>query len=175
MNAKRALINWKVVFILLLLIVCIGIIIYITTFYRTLVDSKVENRSAIASFVLESNLLKTIEEIDDVQAEERFYIVKGTDKKQIERLIFIPHKEDVKEKDVLKFKTKDLRKQEDIETSWQKECNGCSLKKSNPSMIEKKPLWELAYTDASNRYIIQYISLEDGKIYEQLTLNKKYE
>lgn len=174
MNERRALINWKVVFILLLLIAFIGVIIYITTFYQSLVDSKVENRSAIESFVTESNLLKTIEKIDDVQAEERFYIVKGTDSKNVEQLIFVPNKEDVKEKDVLKFKTKDLQKQEEIEASWQKECDGCTLKKSNPSMIETKPLWELAYTDASNRYIIQYISLEDGKTYEQLTLNKKY-
>lgn len=174
MNERRALINWKVVLFFLLLIAFIGSIIYITTFYKTLVDSKVENRTAIESFVTESNLLKTIEKIDDVQAEERFYIVKGRDRKNVEQLIFIPNKEDIVEKDVLKFKTKDLRKQADVEASWQKECNGCTLKKSNPSMIKKKPLWELAYTDSSNRYIIQYISLEDGKTFEQLTLNKKY-
>jgi len=174
MNERRALINWKVVFILLLLIAFIGVIIYITTFYQSLVASKVENKSEVETFIKESNLLKTIETIDDVQVEERFYIVKGTDSKNVEQLIFVPNQEDLKEKDVIKIKTNDLRKQEDVEASWKKECDGCVLKRSNPSMIDKKPLWELAYTDASKRYIIQYISLEDGKTYEKLTLNKKY-
>src|SRR5699024_3885982 len=118
MNERRALINWKVVFILLLLIAFIGVIIYITTFYQTLVASKVENKSEVETFIKEANILKTIETIDDVQAEERFYILKGTDSKNVEQLIFVPNKEDLKEKDLEAFKTKDLRKQKEIEASW---------------------------------------------------------
>lgn len=174
MIKRKALINWKVVFIFVLLMAFIGVIIYITTFYRTLVDSKVENQTTITSFITKSNLLTSIDEIYDVQAEERFYILQGVDSKNIEQLVFVPYKDDLKKAEILTFKTNDLKKQADIEASWQSECEACLLKKSNPSMIDEKPLWELAYLDASDRYVIQYISLKDGKTYEQLTFNKKY-
>lgn len=174
MNQKSREINWKLVWIILLSIIVIGLIIYIITFYKSTTNAKVENEDEIASYILDEKLLSTIEDIQDVQAEERFYIAKGVNDKKEEQLLFIPYKEKIDKKEMKQFHTKELMKEEDIEAMWNENCDGCMLKKSNPSMIDGQPLWELTYFDGAGSYIIQYISLKDGKIYEQLTLNRKY-
>ena len=42
-------------------------------------------------------------------------------------------------------------------------------------MIDKNPLLEITYEDEHKRYVFVYYSLEDGSVFEQMKLNRKYQ
>ncbi|MDY0396584.1 hypothetical protein RWE15_22610 [Virgibacillus halophilus] len=55
-----------------------------------------------------------------------------------------------------------------IQKQWQQQCDSCKLVKITPAISKKHlPLWEVAYHDRSDRYILDYFRMSDGKRYEQ--------
>src|SRR5699024_1522284 len=82
--------------------------------------------------------------------------------------------DDEEMKDIITVKGSDMLSKENIEAKWKEECDQCTLKSSAPAMIDDTPLWELTYFDSNNRFVMEYRQLEDGDVYEQLKMNRKY-
>src|SRR5699024_2906457 len=166
--------NWKKILILLSGLIGVAIISYLIYLYVYIENSKVINESKTEQFILEETDMKTIEKIYQFHGEETFHIVIGKDSNNTQLYVFVPLSKKLDKNNIQSYTADQFLSQEQIEKNWSKDCSGCNLLGSTPAMINKNPLWELTYKDPSNRYVITYISLEDGSIYEQLRLYRKY-
>lgn len=169
---KRAYnwLHWKKLLILFLIIIFVVIVIYFVYLYVFIEKSKIVDKEETEQLVLRSTNISSIEEIYQFQGEKGYHIIIGTDDNNKQSIVFIPVMESLTKDDLIIIPSNELLSKEQIEEMWKKDCLNCKLIGSTPAMINKTPLWELTYTDHSNRYIISYISLEDGSTYEQLKL-----
>lgn len=171
-NIKR--INWKKIISVFIFILFIISIFYLIHIYRTIQHSKITHFAESENVILNETNITSIDKVYQFQAEDSYHIAFGRDDKEKEWIVFVPMKRKVTKTDLVLLESDKVLSQEQIEATWQKQCEGCTLTGSSPAMIKKKPLWELTYNDASNRYVIEYISLQDGSIYEQIRLLRKY-
>jgi len=173
----KHLYNWisiKKLLTIMFLLLLLFFLIYSVYTYHTLEASKVVDGDKTEQFVLEETELISIENIYQFQGEEAFHIVAGKNDAGDECLLFVPLDDSLSKDSIIAVSSENILSQDKIEKEWQKNCSQCKLMRSHPAMIGEKPLWELTYTDRSNRYVIEYINLEDGTIYEQLKLFRKY-
>lgn len=166
--------NWKNIFILVSVFILLFLFSYFTYTYIKIENSKVTDGEKTEQFIFKETDLTTVDSIYQFQEEESFHIIIGSDNEGNKSIVFVPVKKSLSKDDLVVLSLNELVSVEQIEEEWQRECDQCTLIHSNPAMINEQPLWELTYTDHSNRYVIEYISLKDGKIYEQLRLLRKY-
>lgn len=174
MKNNAPIINWKLVIILsfLLLILLGGY--YFISLYTHLQYTKITDKDETVSTVFQQTEVTIIEEIYEFHDEVSYHIVIGTTKEGERQYVFVPFKNDENEHDIIVYAAEQFVSVEKVEKDWQNSCEGCELKKSTPAMINGQPLWELAYEDQLNRYVITYIALLDGSVYEQVKLTRKY-
>ena len=166
--------KWKRLLILFFALLFLFLCIYFVYSYNQIEKSKIVNGDKTEKFVLKETNINSINEISHFQGEEAYHILLGTDKNGKQSYIFAPLDKPLTKENLVIISSDKLISQEQIEEKWESECKSCTLIGSAPAMINKKPLWEITYTDQSNRYVIEYISLEDGTVYEQLRLYRKY-
>lgn len=51
--------------------------------------------------------------------------------------------------------------EEEIIERWQAECDSCELIKVTPALEENEALWEIAYNDMNDDYVLDYKSIYD--------------
>lgn len=174
MKQSISWLNWKRVLVLFLALLFLFLCIFLGYSYVQIKKSKIVNGDKTEEFVLKETNINKINEISQFQGEEAFHILLGTDENGKQSYIFVPIDKSLSKENTIIIPTEKLISNKQIEKQWKSECDSCTLISSTPAMINKKPLWELTYTDRSNRYVIEYISLEDGTVYEQLRLYRKY-
>ena len=173
MKEKVNWIDWKKLVGLLLVFLFISLIVYFSFFYRSVLHSKNEGIEKTESIVSEE-LNMEVNEIYHFQEKEGFHIAFATDEQNQDWIVFVPLNEQIDKEDFILVEANQVMSQEQIESRWMNDCNQCELVKSGPAMIDNIPLWELTYKDSSNRYVIEYVTLKDGSIFEQLRLYRKY-
>ncbi|MEI3604758.1 DUF5590 domain-containing protein [Pseudogracilibacillus sp. SE30717A] len=166
--------NWKRIFILVAVLLFLLILTFFIYTYIQIEKSKITDGEKTEQFVLNETDLTKIDEIYQFQEKEAFHILLGSDGNGKQSFVFVPLKKSLTKNDLIILPVNDLVSIEQIENEWQKNCSQCTLLHSSPAMIDEHPLWELTYTDHSNRYVIEYISLKDGTTFEQLKLLRKY-
>src|SRR5690625_2837761 len=173
MKSENVLFNWKKLIVFIVLLFILLLIIYFIYLYKFIEESKVINGDETERFVLRSTSLISVDKLYHFQVNELYHILMGNDEIENEMFVFVPLQENLSKEYILVFTSKDFLTKEQIENNWLQDCESCQLHQASPAMINKKPLWELTYTDHSNRYVIAYYSMEDGSIYEQLRLVSK--
>src|SRR5699024_4755602 len=170
MQRRNSWVNWKLVvglgFILLILI---GLF-YIISLYTYLETTKVTDKEQTIDYVFAHTELSTIEEINEFQEQDVYHIVHGQTAQGDWTYVFLPLSKMDDPDELHVFSEDEFISQGEIESSWQNECNGCVKKNTQLAMIEEHPLLEIAYKDAANHYVLTYISLLDGSVYEQIQL-----
>jgi len=141
--------------------------------YRSILEVKTEGAEETEALISDTLEIE-VNEVVFFQEKEGYHIAYASDEKEQEVLIFVPLREEVKKEDFIVVQTDDILSQEEIEHNLLTDCIDCELINSSPAMIDQVPLWELTYKDEANRYTIEYITLKDGEIYEQLRLYRKY-
>lgn len=141
--------------------------------YRTILEGKLEGVDETTSIVSQSLNMK-VDEVYFFQEKEGYHIAFTKDENNDEWIVFVPLEDEIKKENFILLEKEDVLSKEEIESKWQQNCTQCELIDSTPAMIDQIPLWELTYRDNSNRYVIEYILLKDGSVYEQLRLFRKY-
>lgn len=172
---KRPFINWKVVFISLIAIAVVIGMIYLVQNYQTIVSSKLVGEQNIVRIVKDETDVTSIEEIEQFQGLDTIYIVNGRTKDKKEELVFVRGKTEKTKQFIKTYDIADLYTEADLISNWKSECDQCAFKKTQLAMIEEEPLREITYIDAYNRYVFAYYSLEDGSLYEEMKLSRKYQ
>lgn len=173
MNKMLNWISGKKIIGIFFVIICILLITYLFFFYRYIENSKIVNADELSAFILNETNITEINEMYHFAGDKTYDIVYGHDDKNKKWILFNPENNN-NENELIRYPLEELLSQEQIEQSWQKECEGCTLKKSNPAIINNNPLWELTYMDQNEGYVMEYISLKDGSTYEKLRLYPKY-
>lgn len=173
MNSRSNWVNLKNFILLLISLAILVVIIFVLIVYVYFDHSKVDDEDAVIGFIKDASDIENITRLDYFTDEETYDIVYGTDANDQSYIAMNPSGNEDEEK-LTVIKQDDVISKDRIEEDWQSNCDGCTLKKSGPAIIDEEALWELTYLDQEEKYIMEYISLEDGSTYEKFRLNKKH-
>lgn len=188
--------TWKRLIALLIVILLIIVAIYGFYTYKKIKASKTSGFEASTQIILDETEIAEIDEMYAFQHDILYHIAYGKSDDNESLIAFVPKSiakkdkekendekqeknerneaDDEEMKDIITVKGSDMLSKENIEAKWKEECDQCTLKSSAPAMIDDTPLWELTYFDPNNRFVMEYRQLEDGDVYEQLKMNRKY-
>lgn len=167
-NGRRWVL-WSSVLFLIVLISCI---IYALFLYLDLMDSKTAGFEETKNQILSNTSITSIEKIEQFNGNEAYHVVYGENKDKEEKIIFYPLKG--KEKNLTTIDQTEIFTKKQVLSQWKEQCNGCELVKIVPALVEDKALWEITYSDKSDRYVLDYISLYDGSPFEQYRFKRMF-
>lgn len=170
-HARRM--NWKRIFYFSIIIFFLVLLVFMIWFYNQIKASKTGGFMEVEALVLEGTIVSSVDEVFYFQGDKAYFILYGRDAEDKKWIVF-NEAGNQDPNNMLLFAGSDLFTGEEIERFWQANCANCHLKNSGPAMLNKTPLWEITYLDESNRYVMEYISLLDQKVYEKLILQLKY-
>lgn len=175
LTKQRPYINWKIVFISIIIIAILACAFYILQSYRTIVASKLPNEEKVEKLIQQETNIIDIDDVTEFQEIDTIYIATGKNEKKEPLIAFIKEKSEDSKQYIKQYKQEELQSAEELVKEWKSECTSCILKKTNYAMIDKNPLLEITYEDEHKRYVFVYYSLEDGSVFEQMKLNRKYQ
>lgn len=193
--------SWKKLMITFIIIVIVSVAIYLFMMNKYIKASKTEGFDHTESIILNETNMTSVHNMYSFQDDILYHIAYALDKHDKEWLIFVPkteivkeaddkddkedknkenneekavEKKEITEDDLLILEAEKVKMQTELEAAWQEECNQCALKSSLPAFVDNTPAWELTYIDDNKRFVMEYRSLEDSEIIEQLKLRRKY-
>lgn len=173
MQQKKFNISWWRVLIIVLLF-CITIaLIYGIILYRNIEQSRTEGFDDATNFVLNHTDIVSIEQISYFQADKGYFIIEGLNEHNESFYVYLANNSPYTTQELFIVSNKEVLSVNDLERQLMDDCGKCTLINSTPAMIDQFPLWELTYVDESNRYVIEYKYLENGKTYEKIKLSRK--
>lgn len=173
MRQKKFHINWPRVLLIVLLFCIICLLIYGAMFYRTIENTRTDRFDEAKDYVLEQSPIKNITHISHFQDVEGFFTFLGENKENEVMYVFLRDDEQFTKEQLYIIPENKVTKADEIKQIWAAECADCTLVRLTPAMVEQFPLWEVTYIDESNRYVIEYKYLENGKTYETIRLTRK--
>lgn len=174
MKQTKFQINLPRVLFIVLLFCIILLIIYSLILYRSIEQSRTAGFADAESFVLQNSDIIEIDNISYFQAEEGYFTLIGNDINGGNYYIFLRDDTNFSKEHLYVVSNDDLISPKQLEEEIFTECKNCTLVRSEPAMIDELPLWELTYIDNTNRYVIEYKYLDNGKTFEKLRLTRKY-
>jgi len=156
---------WGIIGISAVVLFCI---IYAIVLYNNLYDSKTANYSETEEVILEQTSLKEIDTIEHFFGDEAYHVVYGKNEQGEEKIIFYPLEEEDGEKNITTIDFENVLSKEQIIQEWQQNCTSCQFVNLTPALLDEEELWEVAYQDEQNRYVLAYYSMDDAEIYERL-------
>lgn len=162
---KRTIPSWikwsLLIFVLFLAITAtFGMILY-----KNIQNDKVMGYSKSEKEVLNETDIVSIDKTTHFYGEDVYHIIFGSGENDKKEIAFI-RKSDGNDA-IVTFASEEFISESNIQSIWKTDCSGCELIKITPAMIDKKALWEVTYKDNNKRYIIDYLSMQDGTRYEQ--------
>lgn len=167
---KKSYINWKRVLFIVLLFSILSLIIYVFMFYRNIIESKTVGFDEAERFVLQNTNMKLVNHIYYFQEAEGYFILHSVDDDGNGHLVFLKDNDIFSTNELYIVAETELLSADSLENELRSQCTNCKIVSSQPAMIDQVPLWELAYYDESNRYVIEYKYLKNGQTYEKITL-----
>jgi uncharacterized protein YpmB len=167
--------NIKKVFIwgsIILLILFISAVVYSIFLYQDIMESKTAGFTETESQILNATTLVSIDKIEQFNGDESYHVVFGKNEANEQKIIFYPLEGN--EKNLTVLDESEIISEQTITSSWQDACSGCELIKAVPAIKDENILWEVTYTDESDRYILDYLSIYDGTRYEQYRFTQMF-
>jgi len=161
----------KISLILLSIVVLVAGVIGIIL-YQKILDNKTHGFEETKNVILEQTSITEIVKVERYHGEKPYHIVYGKTEDGEERIIFYPLQG--KKKNITSISMKDMLSRDEILSLWSSNCNNCQFVKITPGIISEDIVWELTYYDQNNRYSIDYLSIDDGTVYEQYRMRKMF-
>lgn len=168
-DKKRNWFFWSLIIILIILIICF---IYSVFLYYDVKASKTEGFAETEKQIINATSITEVDKIEQFNGDEAYHVIFGKDDKEEQKIIFYPLKG--KEKDLTTIKQADVISEDQILNEWKGQCKDCKLVKIVPALVDDKALWEITYSDGSNRYVLDYLSIYDGSRYEQYRFKRMF-
>lgn len=157
---------WVFLIILLLSLLVVGYLIYL---YFDIQAEKSRDFVKTKERVLAETNITDIQTIERYHEQEYYHIVYGFAADGTEYIVFAPQ---TTENDLTVIRTDDIIDEHAILSKWKKTCETCKFIRLTPALIDDEILWELTYVNDTDKYIIEYYTINDGQLYEQITLLK---
>lgn len=154
--------KWFVWICCIIIVICV---IYSIFLYKSIQSNKMKGFEDSKQIVLnETNVV----EIDDIilsHSEQAYHVIIGQTKDKERKIVFVPQDETNEKLTIVN--QQEIVSAQSVQQEWRKQCGECEFLKLIPAIVENEPMWELTYIDNNGRYIIDYLSIYDGTIYEQ--------
>lgn len=170
MKNKRNSLKWIIGVLCLLLISCFIYGVYI---YHTIQQNKTAAFEQVKKEVVQETDLDTIDKVERFHGDKAYYIVYGQTNDKKQKIVFYPF--DMNNEDLTIVSKSEIISKESIQNNWSDSCRSCELYDVTPALVGDKPSWEITFTDESNRYVIDYLSIYDGTQVEQFRLKHMFE
>ncbi|SDQ55116.1 cell wall elongation regulator TseB-like domain-containing protein [Virgibacillus salinus] len=154
--------KWVFAVILLVLIACF---IYGFNLYNAIQQDKTASFEYVKNKVVEETELETIDKVKRFHGEKAYYIIYGETNNNKQKIIYYPFSKN--NEDITIVDKSEIISEESIRKGWNESCRNCKLYDITPALVGDKPSWEVTFTDESNRYVIDYLSIYDRTRIEQ--------
>lgn len=166
---KNRLLLWSISFIFLIILACV---IAAFILYNHLYDIKTAGMDDTKEQILDQTSIVEIDQVELFNGEKPYHVVYGKNDQDEEKIIF--HPLEGKERNITTIDASEILSKEQMVHIWQLECESCRFIEISPALIDEKPLWEIAYRDAQDRYVLAYYSMYDATKYEQLLFKSMF-
>jgi len=156
----------------ILLLLTLGLLLYL---YLTVMQGKTETYPQSEKIAIEETPIEKVSTVYRYHGAARYDIVAGVESNGEEGFAFIPKstsKQDTQQLETSYISRQNTISKDQILSQWRNECQGCEFIEITPAMDDQKPLWELTYMDAQNRYVFDYYYMKNAKKYEQFRLKQ---
>lgn len=164
--------RWIKWIILVFLLTIAAFLTYATILYNGIQKDKHAGFSETEKIVLRETDLVEINDIKRYHGEFAYHIVFGQTEDNEHKIVFIPLTN--KEQDLITVDQNEIISQQTLKNQLKKECDTCKIISIIPGIEENELLWELTYVDASDRYVLEYVSIYDATQYEQFRFKRLY-
>ncbi|MFB4169192.1 DUF5590 domain-containing protein [Virgibacillus sp. JSM 102003] len=161
--------KWTFSVLLLILIACF---IYGVYLYNAVQQDKTASFKDIKDEVIAETKLLTIGKVKRFHGNKAYYIVYGKTDNHNQKIIFYPFKK--KNAEIISVNKSEIISEETIRKKWKESCRNCNLFDITPGLVGDKPSWEITFTDDSNRYVIDNLSIYDGTRIEQFRFKQMF-
>ncbi|ASK63362.1 hypothetical protein CFK37_14950 [Virgibacillus phasianinus] len=151
-----------------LILVLISCFIYLFFLYNDIQQSRTTHYQDAKDKVLKMTEVTQIDNVTVYNGRQQFHVIFGATKNGENKIVYVPS--DKKDKDLTVVDMSKIIKKQQIKNQWKEQCQNCELINITPAMEDGKPLWEVTYVDAADRYIFDYLSIYDGTRSQQLRL-----
>lgn len=166
---KSTWVKWVMIFLLLTII---ALLTYMIILYNDIQEDRQIGFSETKKIVLRDTDLVEITEIQRYHGEFAYHIVFGHTENNEQQIVYVPLTN--AEEELMIVNKSDIVPKESIEKQLQNECNTCKIISIIPGIEDNELLWELTYVDASERYVLEYVSIYDATPYEQFRFTRLY-
>lgn len=164
--------SWLKWVILIAMLAVLALFIYIIVLYIHIQQDKQTGFSETEKILLNHTELVAIDDIVRYHGEFAYHIVFGHTENNQDKIVFVPlNKED---QDLITIDQTEIISKQSLEKQLQNECETCKIISIVPGIEDQDPLWELTYVDASNRYVLEYLSIYDATQLEQFRFKRLY-
>ncbi|WP_173916326.1 DUF5590 domain-containing protein [Halobacillus sp. Marseille-Q1614] len=131
-----------------------------TWMYLHINDSKTQNYDKAKTFAKEEAGFNQVDNVTRYNGQTVIHIVNGTTKDGEDMYAFI----NVEEMEVLStLSSEQMISGEALRSEIEAGCSSCEWVDTQLAFEENRPVWELTYKDDSNRYVFEYIDVENGE------------
>ncbi len=161
--------KWAFAVLLLILVACF---IYGVYLYNAIQQDKTASFEDVKDEVLAKTELQTIGKVKRYHGDKAYYVVYGKTNKDNQKIIFYPFSND--NADIIRVEKSETISEETIRKEWKESCRNCNLFDITPALVGDEPSWEITFTDDSNRYVIDNLSIYDGTRIEQFRFKQMF-
>lgn len=164
--------HWLTITLIITGIFLAGVIFLAVYIYNEAMEIKEQSMDHTISVILEQTAIKEVKDIDLFSGEESYHVLLGEDESGEEKIIFYPLAG--KEKKIHSVSMDEVISKGSIYSDWKENCENCTFVEINPAIINEEMLWEIIYYDEYNRYVLDYVTMDDGTRVEQYRFTKDF-
>lgn len=160
--------KWGILISGLLFILLLLVIGYI---YVTVMQEKESGYDQARKKALVETNMTEIEEVERFHGEESYFVVSGIDDEKNLLLAYVPFEN---KQEIITVEQPETFTKDKIESDWRERCSSCPLTSITPAILDETAVWEINFRTNKDTYIYEYISMEDGSLFEQLRFEKRF-
>lgn len=152
-------------------LVIILVLLLIGYLYINVMNEKTKDYADAEKRALEDSDLKVVDQVERFHGDEAYYVVSGIDKNEEPLFVFVPFDQ---EESIVTINQPSSHTKSAVKQAWEKKCSSCKLTSITPGLIDETAVWEINYRLNKDTRIFEYVSMEDGSIFEQLQFKKMF-
>lgn len=167
-QARSRFLKWSILIGSLFMLLLLLIVAY---FYYSVMQEKTKGYEAAEKRAREESAIQRIDSIERYHGDEAYFVLSGSDEADNRLFVYVPFdaEQDVKTIDQPTSFTKEV-----IEDNWRKQCADCQLTAIIPGILEDTAIWEIKYKINKDTFVYEYITMEDGSLFEQIQFTRHY-
>ncbi|TMN23718.1 cell wall elongation regulator TseB-like domain-containing protein [Lentibacillus cibarius] len=163
--------KWLAGIICLAVVFCLITVVYL---YQATQQERTASFKQVKQKVLKETAINTIDRIERFHGSDAYHIIYGKMGDQQAAIMFYPFNEN--NTDSVIVNRSEIIPKKTIQTDWRDHCTNCMLFDITPALItnDKLPAWEITYENSAGRYIMEYVSMNDGKQIELMGFKRMF-